>query len=69
MVPADDDGPGPPRHIEHAERVGAARDEVADEDEAVARGEPHAIEHLLELAPAAVHVADDDGASHPIKEG
>ena len=60
MVAADDERAGAPRDVEHAERVGPARDQVADEDEAVAAGETNAIEEPFQLQPAAMNVADDD---------
>ena len=64
MVAAHDDRAGLPCDVEHTERVGPARDEVADEDEAVARRESDAVEQSIELRRAPVNVADDDRTPH-----
>src|SRR5262249_30714498 len=55
------------RDVEDAERVGAPGDEIADEDEPIARAERDAVEELFELPPAAVYVPHDDGAAHRLR--
>ena len=64
VVAAHDDGAGLPSDVEHAERVGPARDEVADEDEAVAHRESDTVQKSIELRRAPVNVSDDDRTSH-----
>src|SRR5688572_25586129 len=62
VVAAHDDRARRARDVEHTDRVGTTRYEIADEDQPITACKLHAIEERLELHPTAVHVADDDGA-------
>jgi hypothetical protein len=64
VVAAHEDRARASRDVEHAERVGPARDEVAYEDETIARPEPQPVEQCFELDATAVDVADDDRTGH-----
>lgn len=60
VIPSHHDRSGAPDHIEHAQRIRPARDEIAHEHEAISGRKGHPIEQRLELDPTPMHVADDD---------
>ena len=65
VVAEEGDGAVPEGEVDDLVAVGAAVDEVADEDEAVVGGDREAIKQFGEFEVAAVDVSDgDDAACH-----
>ena len=64
VVAAHEHRPRASHDVEHADGIGAPREDVADEYEPVARLEADLAEQRLELVGAAMDVSDDDCSTH-----
>jgi hypothetical protein len=69
MVAEKRDGVGGPGQIDDLDAVGAAIDQIAQENETVILGQGEAVQEFRKFGMAAVNVSDGDEASVHFKSG